>query len=93
MANENREYTRLPLLALRGLHVFPGMLLTFEVERPASVAAVNLAVKNDQLIFLAAQKDPEQYRDLIVRVRGFSARFIDLSKQMQDHVISRVSGM
>ena len=57
MANENREYTRLPLLALRGLHVFPGMLLTFDVERPASVAALNLAVKNDQLIFLAAQKD------------------------------------
>ncbi|MDO4990419.1 MAG: endopeptidase La [Eubacteriales bacterium] len=57
MADENREYTRLPLLALRGLHVFPGMLLTFDVERPASVASLNLAVKNDQLIFLAAQKD------------------------------------
>ncbi|MCR5577278.1 MAG: endopeptidase La [Oscillospiraceae bacterium] len=57
MANENREYIRLPLLALRGLHVFPGMLLTFDVERPASVAALNMAVKNDQMIFLAAQKD------------------------------------
>ena len=57
MANENIEYTRLPLLALRGLHVFPGMLLTFDVERPASVASLNMAVKNDQLIFLAAQKD------------------------------------
>ena len=57
MASENKEYIRLPLLPLRGLHVFPGMLLTFDVERPASVASVNLAVKNDQLIFLAAQKD------------------------------------
>ncbi len=57
MADEKREYTRLPLLALRGLHVFPGMLLTFDVERPASVAALNMAVKGDQLIFLAAQKD------------------------------------
>ena len=57
MAEEKKEYIRLPLLALRGLHVFPGMLLTFDVERPASIASLNLAVKNDQLIFLTAQKD------------------------------------
>ena len=58
MASKIKEMIdRLPLLALRGLHVFPGMLLTFDVERPASVASLNMAVKNDQLIFLAAQKD------------------------------------
>ena len=33
-----KEMDKLPLLALRGLHVFPGMLLTFDVERPASIA-------------------------------------------------------
>lgn len=37
-----------------------------------------------------AQKHPEHYSDLIVRVWGFSARFIDLSLPMQNHVISRV---
>ncbi|MBQ9687465.1 MAG: LON peptidase substrate-binding domain-containing protein, partial [Oscillospiraceae bacterium] len=57
MAQTTMEYTRLPLLALRGLHVFPGMMLTFDVERPASIAALNNAVRNDQLIFMAAQKD------------------------------------
>ncbi|MBO5496978.1 MAG: endopeptidase La [Oscillospiraceae bacterium] len=57
MAATIKEMDKLPLLALRGLHVFPGMLLTFDVERPASIAALNAAVRCDQLIFLAAQKD------------------------------------
>ena len=47
----------LPLLPLRGLNVFPGVLLTFDVERPASIAALGAAVKRGSLIFLAAQKD------------------------------------
>ena len=47
----------LPLLALRGLSVFPGMLLTFDVERTASNGALDMAGNSDQLIFLATQKD------------------------------------
>ena len=57
MSQETHELIKMPLLALRGLHVFPGMLLTFDVERPASIAALSNAVRADQLIFLAAQKD------------------------------------
>ncbi len=45
------------MLALRGLSVFPGMLLNFDVERPMSVAALNFALGADQIIFLVAQKD------------------------------------
>ncbi|MBQ7455340.1 MAG: hypothetical protein IJS53_02750 [Clostridia bacterium] len=37
-----------------------------------------------------AQKDPENHADLIVRVWGYSARFIDLSDEMQEHVIARI---
>ena len=51
------ELRTLPLLPLRGLNVFPGMLLTFDVERSASVAALAAAMENDQMIFLATQKD------------------------------------
>lgn len=47
----------LPLLALRGLNVFPGLMLSFDVERSQSIAALNKAIKTDQLIFIAAQKD------------------------------------
>lgn len=51
------EIINLPLLALRGLTVYPGLMLSFDVERSQSVAALSKAVKTDQLVFLAAQKD------------------------------------
>lgn len=49
--------TTLPLLPLRGISVFPGMLLNFDVERSVSIAALNAAMDDDQLIFLVAQRD------------------------------------
>ena len=57
MSEEYIETRKIPLLALRGLSVFPGMMLTFDVERHASIGALNAALKADQMIFLAAQKD------------------------------------
>lgn len=57
---ENKEKTfshGLPMLALRGLTAFPGMLLTFDIERPMSMAALNYAMGADQTIFLVTQKD------------------------------------
>ncbi len=47
----------MPALPLRGLSVFPDMLLNFDVERPMSAAALNIAMGEDQIIFLTAQKD------------------------------------
>lgn len=38
---------------------------------------------------LEAQKHPEKYRDLIVRVAGYSAQFICLDKGVQDDIIKR----
>jgi formate C-acetyltransferase len=38
---------------------------------------------------IRAQKNPELYKNLIVRVGGFSARFVLLSKALQDDIISR----
>ena len=38
---------------------------------------------------LAAQKDPEHYKHIIVRVTGFSCPFIMLSKEWQEEVLSR----
>ena len=58
MPNEKSyEPVSLPMLPLRGISVFPGMMLTFDVEREFSVAAVTAANRSRQLIFLAAQKD------------------------------------
>ena len=38
---------------------------------------------------LAAQKDPEKYRNLIVRIAGYSAYFVDLSPSQQNEIIAR----
>jgi formate C-acetyltransferase len=38
---------------------------------------------------LAAQAEPEKYRDLLVRVAGYSAYFVDLSPELQNEIIAR----
>ncbi|NFG22989.1 glycyl radical protein [Clostridium botulinum] len=43
----------------------------------------------DKKVLVEAQKHPEQYRDLIVRVAGYSAQFICLDKGVQDDIIKR----
>ncbi|MGK0467697.1 glycine radical domain-containing protein, partial [Clostridium sp.] len=43
----------------------------------------------DSKMLLDAQKHPEQYRDLIVRVAGFSAYWVELGKPIQDEIIAR----
>lgn len=51
------ETKLLPVLALRGLVLFPGMLMHFEVGRTISLNALNHAMQNKRLIYLATQKD------------------------------------
>lgn len=46
----------IPLLPLRGLIVFPSMVLHLDVGRDKSIAALEKAMMDDKLIFLAAQK-------------------------------------
>lgn len=43
----------------------------------------------DNEVLKKAQLEPEKYRDLIVRVAGYSAYFIELCKEVQDEIISR----
>lgn len=46
------EPMNLPVLALRGLTVFPHMSLTFDVERQISIRALERAMEGEQEIFL-----------------------------------------
>ena len=43
----------------------------------------------DKKTLVEAQKDPSKYRDLVVRVAGYSAQFITLDKAIQDDIIKR----
>jgi len=43
----------------------------------------------DSATLRAAQKNPDQYRDLVVRVAGFSEFFVNLTPDMQEEIIAR----
>ncbi|GAA0865844.1 endopeptidase La [Paraclostridium tenue] len=57
----DKNYTKiereLPLVPLRGLAIFPYMILSFDVGREKSLKAIDEAMADDEMIFLTAQKD------------------------------------
>ncbi len=55
--SETLEHKVMPLIPLRGLSVFPHMVLHFDVGREKSIKALEQAMLTDQLIFLTTQKD------------------------------------
>ncbi len=57
MTNKNNGSV-MPAISLRGLVVFPSMVLHFDVGRDRSVNALKAAAEKDGKIFLVAQKDP-----------------------------------
>ena len=73
MSTDARQATgiiSLPMLALRGLVVFPKVMIHFDVARDKSVKALTASADGDKLIFLAAQNDyaDEVEPDKIYRV-------------------------
>ena len=65
--------------ALRYIH-------KYLIDKPVLYSQYTLVKKED---LLAAQKHPEKYSDLTVRVSGFSARFVSLDKGTQNEIIKR----
>ena len=49
-------HNKMPVLALRGMTVFPDQTVHFDIGRVKSALALEHAMKNDQLLFLAPQK-------------------------------------
>ena len=48
-----------PLIALRGITVFPGIIIHFDLNRKKSIAAVNAAMQNNQEVVVCCQKQTE----------------------------------
>ncbi|RYD01806.1 hypothetical protein N752_28535 [Desulforamulus aquiferis] len=55
----NSEIKSLPLLPLRGILVFPYMVIHLDVGREKSVQAIEEAMVQDRIIFLATQKEAQ----------------------------------
>lgn len=56
--NKNNTAYSIPMLPLRGIVVYPHMILHFDVGRIKSIKSIEEAMLNEQTIFLTAQKDP-----------------------------------
>ena len=67
------------------------------VKRLADLIRVFVDEKVDQVqinvvsseTLRTAQREPENYQDLCVKVAGYNARFVELQKEMQDTIIAR----
>ncbi len=55
--NRLNDYKVMPTVALRGLVIFPGMTLNFDVGRQRSIDAIKAAMADTREVFLVAQKD------------------------------------
>ena len=57
MSRNEKEISRLPVVAMRGVVVFPEMVMHFDVAREKSIAAITASYESDRKIFLTAQND------------------------------------
>ena len=87
--NEKNTMT-LPVLPLRGMVVFPKSVIHFDVGRKQSISAITRAMKDNQLIFLATQKDPAVNDPKLIDLYsvGVVAKIAQVLKQPDD--ITRV---
>lgn len=87
--------TVLPVLPLRGLPVFPYMIIHFDVGRSKSISAIEECMIEDQLLFLLAQRDPEleQIGPEDLYTVGTVARVKQILKVSEDDVRILVEGI
>ncbi len=90
MSQTTQVKINIPVLPLRGLVVFPKMMLHFDVGRKKSIDAIYKAMDDNQLIFLTAQKDASINDPSIEDVYkvGVVAKIAQVLKQPDD--ITRV---
>ncbi|MGT2784154.1 formate C-acetyltransferase [Streptococcus merionis] len=74
------------LKGIQGLNKFADFLMAYTKLK---IQHIQFNVQSKETL-LDAQKHPEKYTGLLVRVAGYSAFFVDLNKQIQDDIIARV---
>lgn len=81
----NMKFSRPMLQTRESIVKLLAMMKTF-FDRGGWHIQFNITSRED---LLDAQKHPEQWRDLVVRVAGYSAYFVDLPRDVQDEIIAR----
>lgn len=81
----NQKFLPSALAGDSGLQNFAALIRTY-FDKKGMHVQFNVI---DRATLLKAQAAPEQHRDLVVRVAGYSAQFVVLAKEVQDDIISR----
>ena len=81
----NQKFHPSALSGRNGLENFVGLISSY-FDQKGSHMQFNVVSRET---LLDAQKHPEQYKHLVVRVAGYSALFTTLSKSLQDDIIRR----
>jgi len=81
----NAKFTR-DFMAQRGNHVALRAMIETYLRRGGFEMQLNVV---DNADLRDAQKHPDKYRDLVVRVAGYSDYFVNLAENIQDEVIAR----
>lgn len=85
----------LPFIPLRGMTIFPNMVIYFDVGREKSKKAVEDAMVNDQIIFLSSQKNPEieePKRDDVSNI-GVICKIKQIVKLPKDNIRVLIEGL
>ena len=81
----NQKFHPSVLAGTQGLNNFVSLIRSY-FDQKGSHIQFNVVSRET---LLDAQKHPENYQSLVVRVAGYSARFTTLSRALQDDIISR----
>lgn len=81
----NQKFTPSLVRGENGLRMMANLIRTY-FDRDGHHVQFNVV---DKETLLAAQKNPEEYRDLIVRVAGYSDYFRNLDLELQNEIIAR----
>jgi pyruvate-formate lyase len=82
----NQKLPKSLLQTRKGMNSFVDIIETFFMDYNGYQIQWNI---EDRGVYLAAKNNPEAYKDLIVRVGGFSAYFVELDPVLQDEIIAR----
>lgn len=94
MKEETINTLQIPVLPLRGLVVFPKMMLHFDVGRKKSINAINKAMDQNQKVFLCTQKDAANNDPSVEDLYsiGVVAKIVQVLKQPDNMVRVVVEG-
>jgi formate C-acetyltransferase len=81
----NQKFHPSALAGMSGLTKFVALIRSYFDQKGMHVQ-FNVVTKET---LLDAQKNPEKYKTLVVRVAGYSALFTTLSRSLQDDIINR----